>query len=84
MQNGGSVTKTSISLDPDLVIRAKKVAAKRGFRHSFSAYLAKLIEDDLASEDAATTAPAILHRTGPSVQSPQGILKPRANSAPKK
>jgi len=33
---------------PDLLPRAKERAAAKGFRNSFSAYVCKLIEDDLA------------------------------------
>jgi hypothetical protein len=40
--------KTSISLDPDLAERAEQRAAALGFSTSFSAYVAKLIADDLA------------------------------------
>lgn len=39
--------KTSISLEPDLALRAQARAKALGFRQSFSAYVAKLIEDDL-------------------------------------
>lgn len=40
--------KTSISLDANLARRAQERAARLGFKQSFSAYVAKLIEDDLA------------------------------------
>jgi predicted CopG family antitoxin len=40
-------TKTkTISLDPDVEKKGIKLAKKRGFKNSFSAYIAKLIEDD--------------------------------------
>lgn len=45
------ITKNiSISLDPTLLEQAKKRAAIYGFKHSFSAYIAFLINEDLDSE----------------------------------
>lgn len=45
------ITKNiSISLDPTLLEQAKKRAALYGFKHSFSAYIAFLINEDLDSE----------------------------------
>jgi hypothetical protein len=39
--------KTSISIDPTLAARALRRAAQLGFQNSFSAYVAKLIREDL-------------------------------------
>lgn len=44
---------TAISLHPELLARAKSRAAKLGFATSFSAYVAKLISEDLASRAEA-------------------------------
>jgi hypothetical protein len=41
------IKKTSISLDPGLMIKAKRIARERGFKNSFSAYIAKVIEEDI-------------------------------------
>lgn len=40
--------KTSISLPASVIASAKERAAECGFENSFSAYVAKLIKDDLA------------------------------------
>lgn len=49
--------KTSISLEPDLAQRAVERAAALGFGNSFSAYVAKLIRDDIAERGALAESP---------------------------
>lgn len=41
-----NLTRTSITLDPKTYKKGLARAAKRGFQNSFSAYLARLIEED--------------------------------------
>ena len=53
--------KTSISLDPELEQRAKERAAQRGFKYSFSAYVAELIREDLKTHARAEEKPAITY-----------------------
>lgn len=63
--------KTSISLDPSLENRAKQRADELGFANSFSAYIAKLIRDDLATNPDHTILreqPAIKY---PAARTPQ-------------
>lgn len=43
----------AISIDPELHIRAKARAKGMGFKHSFSAYVQKLIEEDVEAFEAA-------------------------------
>lgn len=50
--------KTSISLDAELMVRAERRAAALGFANSFSAYIAKLIRDDVAERKALAETPA--------------------------
>jgi hypothetical protein len=47
MKKRTTVTKT-ISLNPSIQRQGEKLAAQRGFRNSFSAYIAKLILEDAA------------------------------------
>lgn len=47
--------KTSISLEPDLLELSRAVARTRGYRHSFSAYVAQLLRKDV--ECLATIKP---------------------------
>lgn len=44
---GRSTVNTSLSLAPDFLEQAKARARELGFENSFSAYVAKLIRDDL-------------------------------------
>ena len=46
--------RLTISLPPEVHKDGKRKAKKRGFRHSFSAYIAKLIEDDRPAPQPAT------------------------------
>lgn len=41
------MVKTSISLEPDLLVLSRAVAGHRGYRHSFSAYVAQLLRKDV-------------------------------------
>jgi len=51
------IKRTSITLDDNIYERGLEIASKRGFRQSFSAYLAWLIERDaqggVVREDAS-------------------------------
>jgi hypothetical protein len=81
--------KTSFSIDPDLVARAKKHAKARaekdGYVFSFSAYVAKLIRDDLAaSGDMPTTIRHTAAKTAPKGHRVGGIARGREKSEPKK
>ena len=42
-------TNVSLSITPELMREAKEVAEAKGFGNSFSAYVAKLIADDVAA-----------------------------------
>jgi len=50
--------KTSISLDPELIRYAKQQAKARGFKYSFSGFIAMLIAEDKARLDANQGKPA--------------------------
>jgi hypothetical protein len=78
--------KTSISLDPDLAQRASDRANALGFGNSFSAYVAKLIREDLAEGDAlaessAATTPANPKPAKASGNYRKSLSKPKAKVA---
>lgn len=50
--------KTSISLAPEIAKLAEERAKELGFENSFSAYIQKLIREDLEREATSTTAPS--------------------------
>jgi hypothetical protein len=86
--------KTSISLDLDLIVRAKEIAKARGFKHSFSAYIAKLIEDDVGQPESKhplaahpktnLTTICAPSQSNPSASTSKEGKKRRANSLQKK
>lgn len=43
----GGTVKTSISIDSDLLEDSRAIARLRGFRHSYSAYVANLLRKDM-------------------------------------
>lgn len=47
--------KTSVSFDPELLEKAKTLAARKGFGTSFSAYLATLLRKDLAEDQVGAS-----------------------------
>jgi hypothetical protein len=76
--------KTSISLDADLMAKAERRADALGFGNSFSAYIAKLIRDDVASRPALdeTPLPAVGHPTAEhKVTYRKSFRKPKAKVA---
>jgi hypothetical protein len=46
----------SLSIDPETLKLAKDRAKKLGFRNSFSAYIVKLISDDLKEDETGKAA----------------------------
>lgn len=53
---GKNSTVVTISFSPpELLERAKDLARTRGFKNSFSAYVTKLVEDDLTLHDAPSS-----------------------------
>lgn len=53
-----TTTNISVSLEVDTIPKAKQRAEERGFKHSFSGYLAKLITEDLEAWEAEKKAAA--------------------------
>lgn len=60
--NPTKTAKTSISLEPDLLVLSRAVASQRGYRHSFSAYVAQLLRKDVECL-AITKPPSALNLT---------------------
>lgn len=46
LEPGRTTSRLTISLDPDILEMLERNAVRRGFKHSLSAYIAKLIEED--------------------------------------
>lgn len=56
-------TNVSVSITPELMKAAKQAAANKGFGNSFSAYVAKLIADDIAGSPELTETPPAFRAT---------------------
>lgn len=70
----------SISLTPELIELAKNRAIELGFKNSFSAYVAKLVEEDVN----AHTQPETIQMAGVAAAAASAVVKQRKSSSIRK
>lgn len=74
--------KTSISLEPGLAARADARAKRLGFENSFSAYVQRLIREDLEHEQATAAKLSEVHTpVKPQPERPVSYRKPTRAAA---